>query len=316
MRIVFAGTPDPAVVALQHLIDSGHDVVGVITRPDARKGRGRTMHPSPVAALAEKHAIPMVKPTSLKPGPEDGDDVRERLRQWQPECIPVVAYGNLITSDLLDVAPHGWVNLHFSLLPAWRGAAPVQAAILHGDEITGASTFRIEQGLDTGTVLGSITEPIHPTDTSDDLLTRLAYKGAELLVATLDGLEAGTVVARPQDGTATYAPKIDKHDARIDWQQPAHMIDRQIRAHTPAPGAWTMMGEDRVKVGPVTQASPEGSTPDHPGHVVVTKRGVFVGTGTDPVQLGQMQVPGKKMMSASDWARGAQVHGDEGVVWQ
>ena len=316
MRIVFAGTPDPAVVALQHLIDSGHDVVGVITRPDARKGRVRTMHPSPVAALAEKHAIPMVKPTSLKPGTEDGDDVRERLRQWQPECIPVVAYGNLITSDLLDVAPHGWVNLHFSLLPAWRGAAPVQAAILHGDEITGASTFRIEQGLDTGTVLGSITEPIHPTDTSDDLLTRLAYKGAELLVATLDGLEAGTVVARPQDGTATYAPKIDKHDARIDWQQPAHMIDRQIRAHTPAPGAWTMMGEDRVKVGPVTQASPEGSTPDHPGHVVVTKRGVFVGTGTDPVQLGQMQVPGKKMMSASDWARGAQVHGDEGVVWQ
>ena len=316
MRIVFAGTPDPAVVALQHLIDSGHDVVGVITRPDARKGRGRTMHPSPVAELAEKHAIPMVKPTSLKPGTEDGDDVRERLRQWQPECIPVVAYGNLITSDLLDVAPHGWVNLHFSLLPAWRGAAPVQAAILHGDEITGASTFRIEQGLDTGPVLGSITEPIHPTDTSDDLLTRLAYKGAELLVATLDGLEAGTVVARPQDGAATYAPKIDKHDARIDWQQPAHVIDRQIRAHTPAPGAWTMMGQDRVKVGPVTQASPEGSSPDHPGHVVVTKRGVFVGTGTDPVQLGQMQVPGKKMMSASDWARGAQVHGDEGVVWQ
>ena len=316
MRIVFAGTPDPAVVALQHLIDSGHDVVGVITRPDARKGRGRTIHPSPVAVLAEKHALPVVKPTSLKPGTEDGDDVRERLRQWQPECIPVVAYGNLITSDLLDVAPHGWVNLHFSLLPAWRGAAPVQAAILHGDDITGASTFRIEQGLDTGPVLGSITEPIHPTDTSDDLLTRLAYKGAELLVATLDGLDAGTVVARPQDGTATYAPKIDKQDARIDWQQPAHVIDRQIRAHTPAPGAWTMMGEDRVKVGPVTQASPEGSTPDHPGHVVVTKRGVFVGTGTDPVQLGQMQVPGKKMMSASDWARGAQVHGDEGVVWQ
>ena len=274
------------------------------------------MHPSPVAALAEKHAIPMVKPTSLKPGTEDGDDVRERLRQWQPECIPVVAYGNLITSDLLGVAPHGWVNLHFSLLPAWRGAAPVQAAILHGDDITGASTFRIEQGLDTGPVLGSITEPIHPTDTSDDLLTRLAYKGAELLVATLDGLEAGTVVARPQDGTATYAPKIDKQDAHIDWQQPAHVIDRQIRAHTPAPGAGTMMGEDRVKVGPVTQASPEGSAPDHPGHVVVTKRGVFVGTGTDPVQLGQMQVPGKKMMSASDWARGAQVHGDEGVVWQ
>lgn len=154
MRIVFAGTPDPAVVALQHLIDSGHDVVGVITRPDARKGRGRTIHPSPVAALAEKHALPVVKPTSLKPGTEDGDDVRERLRQWQPECIPVVAYGNLITSDLLDVAPHGWVNLHFSLLPAWRGAAPVQAAILHGDDITGASTFRIEQGLDTGPVLG------------------------------------------------------------------------------------------------------------------------------------------------------------------
>ena len=174
MRIIFAGTPEPAVVALEKLIASSHEVVAVITRPDARKGRGRSLHPSPVKAVAQEHGIEVLTPSSLRPDTEDGQALRARLRELEPEAIPVVAYGNLVTKDLLELPQHGWVNLHFSLLPAWRGAAPVQAAIAAGDEITGASTFRIEEGLDTGPVLGTVTEEIRTTDTADDLLTRLA----------------------------------------------------------------------------------------------------------------------------------------------
>ena len=236
MRIIFAGTPEPAVAALEKLLASSHEVVAVITRPDAKKGRGRSLHPSPVKALAQEHGIEVLTPTTLRPGTEDGDNLRERLAELQPEAIPVVAYGNLISKDLLDVARHGWVNLHFSLLPAWRGAAPVQAAIAAGDDITGASTFRIEEGLDTGPVFGTVTEGITGTDTADDLLTRLAYSGADLLVATMDGLEAGTLEPQAQSGEATYAPKISTAAARIDWAQPAFAIDRHIRAHTPRPG--------------------------------------------------------------------------------
>ena len=178
MRLVFAGTPEPAVVALQKLLASQHEVVAVLTRPDAKQGRGRSLQPSPVARLAAQQGIEVLKPTSLKPDTEDGQHVRARLRELAPECIPVVAYGNLITRDLLDIAPHGWVNLHFSLLPAWRGAAPVQAAIKAGDQRTGASVFRIEEGLDTGPVLATVAEDILPTDTADDLLTRLAHTPA------------------------------------------------------------------------------------------------------------------------------------------
>ena len=311
MRLVFAGTPEPAVVALQKLIDSHHEVVAVITRPDARRGRGRTLHPSPVKALAEEHGIEVLTPSTLKPGTEDGEALRTRLAELKPEALPVVAYGNLITPDLLDIAPHGWVNLHFSLLPAWRGAAPVQAAIAHGDDITGASTFRIDEGLDTGVVFGTLTEAIRPTDTADDLLTRLAYSGAELLVATMDGLERGDLVGQPQQGEPTYAHKITTEDARITWSSPAFSVDRHIRAHTPGPGAWTELEGQRVKIGPATPASLEevrtaGAEVDSiaPGEIVVTKKAVFVGTSTEPVRLGQLQPQGKKMMNAADWARG------------
>lgn len=311
MRLIFAGTPEPAVVSLQKLIDSDHDVVAVITRPDARRGRGRTLHPSPVKALAEEHGIEVLAPTTLKPGTEDGDALRQRLAELQPDAIPVVAYGNLITPDLLDVAPHGWVNLHFSILPAWRGAAPVQAAIAHGDDITGASTFRIDEGLDTGVVYGTLTETIKPTDTADDLLTRLAYAGADLLVATMDGLERGELVGQPQEGEPTYAHKITTEDARIQWDTPAFNVDRHIRAHTPGPGAWTQLDGQRVKIGPahpVTMDDVQAAGADvdsiAPGHLVVTKKAVFVGTSTEPVRLGQLQPPGKKMMNAADWARG------------
>lgn len=300
-------------MALEKLIDSPHEVAAVITRTDARRGRGRTVHPSPVKALAEKHGIEVLTPTTLKPGTEDGDALRARLADIAPEAIPVVAYGNLITEDLLSLPTHGWVNLHFSLLPAWRGAAPVQAAIAAGDTRTGATTFRIDQGLDTGDILATIDEDIQDTDTADDLLTRLAYAGGDLLVRTMDGLEDGSIAPQPQVGEASYAHKISTDDARIDWTASAEAVDRHIRAHTPGPGAWTLLGQSRLKLGPVEPVPPtelEDRT-EHsalsalqPGEVHVAKKEVMVGTGSSPVRLGKIQPPGKKMMNAADWGRG------------
>lgn len=314
MRLVFAGTPEPAVPALEALIASEHEVVAVICRPDARKGRGRSLHPCPVKETALAHGIEVLSPSTLKPGSEDGEALRTRLKELAPDCLPVVAYGNLITNDLLDIAEHGWVNLHFSLLPQWRGAAPVQAAILHGDDISGASTFRIEEGLDTGPVFGSITEKISADDNADSLLERLAYRGAELLVATMDGLAAGTLRPQPQEGEASYAPKLSTEEARIKWDSPDFGIDRHIRAYTPAPGAWTTLDEQRFKIG---AAKPLGSTlklSDEeaaqleaglaPGVLLFSRRHVFVGTATEPLELVKVQPMGKKMMNAADWARG------------
>lgn len=299
MRLVFAGTPEPAVVALEKLINSDHEVLAVLTRPDAKKGRGRTLHPSPVKALAEKHGIEVLTPTTLK----GNEEVKQRLEELAPEAIPVVAYGNLIPEDFLAIPTHGWVNLHFSLLPRWRGAAPVQAGILHGDQYSGATTFRIDAGLDTGDIICQEPELIRPTDTADDLLTRLAYDGGDLLVRTMDDLASGQATLSPQEGEASYAPKITKEDARIDWTLPAEEIDRAIRAHTPGPGAWTTLGEDRVKIGPVLIGDSD-ATGVAPGTVTVSKNTVTVGTGTTAVVLQMIQPPGKKMMAAADWARG------------
>lgn len=307
MRLIFAGTPEPAVPALRALIEhEGHEVVAVLTRPDARVGRGRSLKPSPVKAVALEHGIEVIDPVSLSDA-----DARARLAELAPDCIPVVAYGNLVPKDLLDVPAHGWVNLHFSLLPAWRGAAPVQAAIAAGDEITGASTFLIEEGLDTGPVFGTVTEAIKPTDTAVDLLGRLAQSGAALLAATMDGLEAGRLrpEAQSADGVS-HAPKIVSDDARVDWSMPGHLIDRRIRAHTPAPGAWTMLGDDRLKLGPVTPVAGDDDALDQaplePGRIRVEKKRVLVGAGGGTaVALGDVQPPGKRMMNAVDWARGA-----------
>ncbi|MDO4910639.1 MAG: methionyl-tRNA formyltransferase [Corynebacterium sp.] len=324
MRIIFAGTPEPAVVALEALIKSEHEVLAVITRPDAPKGRGKTLSPSPVGALCEQHNIPVYKPSTLRAGTPDGDAIREVIDRLGPDCIPVVAYGNLVPADLLDAAPHGWVNLHFSLLPRWRGAAPVQAAIKAGDSLTGASVFRIEEGLDTGPVITQMEEEISRKDTADDLLTRLAYAGADLLVDALTGLEKGELKPYEQQGSPTYASKISKDDARVDWDQDAPSIDRAIRAYTPGPGAWTMMtlggrpdSELRVKLGPVSIATEarDLNVDTTPGAVTIIKNAVYVGTGTDPIRLGMLQVPGKKMMDAADWARGRQDK-DESVVFE
>ncbi|MDX3381720.1 methionyl-tRNA formyltransferase [Streptomyces niveiscabiei] len=305
MRLVFAGTPEVAVPALDALIGAGrHEVVAVVTRPDAPAGRGRRLVASPVAERAMEAGIEV-----LKPGRPREPEFLERLREIGPDCCPVVAYGALLPRVALDVPARGWVNLHFSLLPAWRGAAPVQHSIMAGDEITGASTFLIEEGLDSGPVYGTVTETVRPTDTSGDLLTRLAFAGAGLLAATMDGIEDGTLEAVPQSTEGiSLAPKITVEDARVDWRAPALRVDRVVRGCTPAPGAWTTFRGERLKL---IQAVP---LPDRtglaPGQLAVGKNNVYVGTGSYAVELLWVQAQGKKPMRAADWARG--VRGADG----
>ena len=301
MRVVFAGTPEVALPALDAIAASPHELVGVVTRPDAPAGRGRKLVASPVAQRAEELGLPVLKPAH----PRD-PDFQAALRELAPDCCPVVAYGALLPRPVLDIPKHGWVNLHFSLLPAWRGAAPVQHAIWHGDEVTGATTFRIVEELDAGPTFGVMTETIRPTDTAGDLLERLATGGAQLLVATLDGIESGHIEARPQPAEGvSLAPKIRVEDAQVDWTEPAAAVDRRIRACTPSPGAWTTFDGERFKVGPVViEANVE---PLEPGTLRVLKNAVLVGTGTMPVRLGDVKPFGKKQMPAADWARGVRV---------
>ncbi|WP_116375779.1 methionyl-tRNA formyltransferase [Mycobacterium sp. MFM001] len=303
MRLVFAGTPEPALPALRRLIDSPrHEVVAVLTRPDAASGRRGHHQPSPVARLALDAGIPVLRPQK----PNTAEFVAE-LRELAPDCCPVVAYGALLRDELLAVPPHGWINLHFSLLPAWRGAAPVQAAIAAGDTVTGATTFRIEPSLDSGPVYGVVTETIQPTDTAGDLLDRLAVSGAALLETTLDGIADGTLtpVPQPADGVSV-APKVTVDDARVRWDLPAHVVERRIRAVTPHPGAWTTIGDVRIKLGPV-QVDSDAPNSLQPGQIDVERHSVRIGTGSQPVQLGEIQPPGKKFMNAVDWARGARL---------
>jgi len=302
VRIVFAGTPEPALPSLRRLIDSPrHDVVAVLTRPDAAAGRRAKPAPSPVARLALEHGIPLLRPTR-----PNSDEFIAELTELAPDACGVVAYGALLSERLLAVPSNGWVNLHFSLLPAWRGAAPVQAAIAAGDAVTGATTFQIELALDSGPVYGVVTETIRPTDTAGDLLERLAVSGAALLETTLDGIADGSLTAVPQpaDGV-TVAPKVTVEDARVRWDLPAHVVDRRIRAVTPNPGAWTMIGDLRVKLGPIIVE--ETSDDLAPGVIRVERKGVHIGTSSQPVRLGQIQAPGKKPMNAADWARGARL---------
>jgi methionyl-tRNA formyltransferase len=308
MRLVFAGTPATAVPSLDALLKSGHEVAAVVTRPDAPAGRGLRLAPSPVAQRGEAAGLEVLKPA--KPG---DPDFLDRLRQIAPGCCPVTAYGALIPQRALDIPSRGWVNLHFSLLPAWRGAAPVQHAILHGDDVTGATTFRIVAALDAGPVFGVVTEPIRPDDTTGDLLDRLAVSGAELLVATVDGIESGELVARPQPPEGvSLAPKITAEDARVRWGDPAVAVGRLVRACTPAPGAWTVLDGTRVKLWPFAGIGAD----DHdlvPGQLRVRGSLALVGTGTQPVQLGDVQPHGKRRMPAADWLRGLRL-GPSGAV--
>jgi methionyl-tRNA formyltransferase len=305
MRLVFAGTPEVALPSLWALLDSQHEVVAVVTRPDAPAGRGRTLTPSPVAAVAAERGLEILRPRR----PSDPDFLA-RLRALAPDCVPVVAYGALVPREALGIPRHGWVNLHFSLLPAWRGAAPVQHAIWHGDDVTGATTFLLEEGLDTGPVLGTVAETIGPRDTSGDLLQRLAGSGSQLLVATMDALDAGVMsaVRQPHDGVS-LAPKIGVEDARVDWAQPALRVDRQVRACTPSPGAWTTFRGERLKLAPVLPVPDAAPLP--PGALAVAKHEVLVGTASHPVRLGEVTPTGKKAMDAADWARGVRPAPDE-----
>ncbi|MDN5717200.1 MAG: methionyl-tRNA formyltransferase [Janibacter sp.] len=299
MRLIFAGTPQVAVPSLRALLDSDHEVIGVITRPDAKVGRGRRLEPSPVKVVAQEAGLEVLTPSS----PKDPQFLA-RLRELEPDCCPVVAYGALLPAQALDIPAKGWVNLHFSLLPAWRGAAPAQRALMSGDEITGASTFLIETGLDTGPVFGTMTERIRDDDTSGTLLTRLAEAGAPLLVATMDGIATGDLEPRTQPGEGiSHAAKITVDDAHVDLTHPALAVDRLIRGCTPAPGAWTTFRGERLKLGPVAitdERLPAGS-------VDARKREVLVGTADRAVRLGEVTPVGKKPMAAADWARGVRI---------
>ncbi|HEX8095997.1 methionyl-tRNA formyltransferase [Jatrophihabitans sp.] len=323
MRLLFAGTPEVAVPSLRALLEHPvHEVVAVLTRPQAPSGRGRRLTPSPVAELARQAEIEV-----LSPGRPADDDFVRRLAELDVDCAPVVAYGALLREPVLSMPKHGWVNLHFSLLPTWRGAAPVQHALLHGDDTTGASTFLIGPGLDDGPVFGVLTERVRPTDTSGELLARLAEAGAPLLVATLDGIADGSLRPQPQpsDGVS-HAPKLTVADARIDFGQPALAVERRIRACTPDPGAWTSFRDGRLKLGPASPASadalsasadappaagelPAGELPA--GELLVGKSAVLVGTATTPLRLGLVQPAGKNPMPAADWARGLRLASGE-----
>jgi methionyl-tRNA formyltransferase len=303
LRLVFAGTPQVAVVSLKALLASRHTVAAVVTRPDAPSGRGRKVEPSPVSLLAREAGLEVLSPVRPRE-----PEFLARLREIAPDCCPVTAYGALLPQAALDIPRHGWINLHFSLLPAWRGAAPVQHAVLHGDDITGATTFELVAEMDAGPVYGMVTEPVRPTDTSGDLLGRIAESGAHLLVATLDGIEDGTLRAesQPAEGVS-FAPKLGPADARVDWKLPAHLVDRLIRACTPEPGAWSEFDAGRLKLWPVTMpraAAPDGVPGLAPGELHVTRGAVYAGTGSRPVLLGDVQPPGKRRMPAADWARG------------
>ena len=300
MRLLFAGTPEVALPTLAALHASDHELAAVLTRPDAPTGRGRKVSRSPVAAWADEHGVEVLTPA----GPREPEFL-ERLRELAVDVVPVVAYGALVPPTALEIPRLGWINLHFSLLPAWRGAAPVQHAVLAGDDMTGACVFQLEAGLDTGPVYGRLTEPIDAADTAGALLERLARAGARLTADVVDGLAAGVLGAEPQpEEGVSYAPKITVEDARVRWDDPAFAVDRRVRAVTPAPGAWTEFDGVRLRLGPVTVDAdgPELAS----GEVLASKRSVHVGTATDPVRLGEVQPPGKKRMAAADWARGHQ----------
>jgi methionyl-tRNA formyltransferase len=299
VRLLVAGTPEAALPSLEALAVSRHEILGVLTRPDARAGRGRRPVRSAVAGWADERGLPVLQPRRLS-----DPEALDRLVGLAPDCCPVIAYGALVPPGALQLPRHGWVNLHFSLLPAWRGAAPVQRALIAGDQVTGASTFRLEAGLDTGPVYGTVTEQVRLDDTAGTLLQRLAGAGAELLVATLDGIEDATLepVPQPAEGIS-LAPKLDVENARVDWSLPAHVVDRLIRGCTPAPGGWTTWRGERLKVLPPRRGSGGGEVLE-PGQVLLRRDGVLVGTAGEPLLLLQVQPQGRRVMPAADWARG------------
>ncbi|MEV8082047.1 methionyl-tRNA formyltransferase [Pseudarthrobacter oxydans] len=296
MRVLFAGTPAVAVPSLDALVEAGFDVVAVLTRPDAPVGRKRVLTPSPVAARAAELGIEVIRAARVDA------EATARIADVNPDVAAIVAYGGLVPPAALAVPRHGWINLHFSLLPAWRGAAPVQRAVMAGDDVTGAVTFLLEEGLDTGPVFGTLTESVGPEDTAGELLERLSRSGAVLLAQTLSAIGAGKASAQPQAGEVSLAPKLTLEDGHLKWGHPALAISRQARGVTPEPGAWTVLDGQRVKLEPV-RLRPDVTTLA-PGALALHGKSVLVGTGSHAVELTRIQPAGKKMMAAADWARG------------
>jgi methionyl-tRNA formyltransferase len=302
MRLVFAGSPEVAVPTLRALHDAGHEIVLVITQPDARGRRGSELRPTPVRIAAEELGLEVLTPATAS-----APEVIDTVRAAKADAGAIVAYGQILRPALLEAVSHGWINLHFSVLPAWRGAAPVQRAIMAGDDITGASTFVLDEGMDTGPVIGVLTERIRAMDTAGTLLERLSVSGADLMVASLAAIADGSAAPVPQshDGVS-YAAKLNREDAYIRWELPAHTVDRHVRGCTPAPGAWTTLPDaSAAKIGPVLPR--ERAEPLAPGHVRAIDGEVLVGTGTHPVALTSIQPAGRKETDAASWWRGARL---------
>jgi methionyl-tRNA formyltransferase len=296
MKLVFAGTPQVAVPSLTRLAASNHEIVAVVTRTDAALGRKRVLTPSPVAAAAEHLGLPVLKANRLDTAATDA------ITALGADLGVIVAYGGLVREPLLSAPRLGWINLHFSLLPRWRGAAPVQRAIMAGDTETGAAVFQLVAELDAGAVFAQISTPIGRHATAGTLLESLSRSGAELLGGVVDDIAAGTIQAVEQSGTVTLAPKLSLDDARVDWTLAADRVHAVIRGVTPEPGAFTEVAGARLKLHDV--APTHGQPRLAAGHITETDKRVLIGTGTEPLELITVQPAGKTAMKAIDWWRG------------
>lgn len=299
MRLVFAGTPDAAVPSLRALAASAHEIAAVITRTDAPLGRKRVLTPSPVGRVADELGLAVIKTDRLDAA------ATETISELHADLGVIVAYGGLVREPLLSQPPRGWINLHFSLLPAWRGAAPVQRAVIAGDAVTGASVFGLVPELDAGDLYGEVQHPIPDDATAGDLLDALAEKGAVLLAGVVDDIAAGRARAVAQEGEPTFAPKLTLDDGRVRWEESAVAVRSRIRGVTPEPGAWTTIDGSRLKIH--RASAPEAVLDLAPGVIVADGRDIVAGTGTTPVRLDTVQPAGKSAMPAMDWWRGQRV---------
>jgi methionyl-tRNA formyltransferase len=296
LTLVFAGSPAAAVPSLRLLASSRHEIAAVITRDDSPQGRKHVLTPTPVALAAEELGLPVIRANRLA-GP-----ATDQVASLQPDLGVIVAYGGLVREPLLSTPRLGWINLHFSLLPRWRGAAPVQRSIIAGDEITGASVFQLVPELDAGDLFGHLTQRIGANETAGHLLDSLAESGAELLLRVVDALADGTARAEPQQGDVTLAPKLELADGRLDFTEHAVTVVNRLRGVTPEPGAFALLDGARVKILDAVLARDDASVP--PGAIVLADRRVLVGTASHPVELLSVQPAGKKPMNAADWWRG------------
>ena len=295
MRILFAGTPKNAVPTLQALIDSEHEIVGVLTRQPAPSGRGRKLVETDIDLKAKEHGITVFTPKTLKT-----PEIQEQLKELDIDLAVVVAYGNLIPKNVLEIPKHGWINLHFSILPRWRGAAPIQYALMNGDEKTGACVFQLEEGLDTGPVYTQLETEVG-NKTSSELLEELGHSGAKIVLDAIEKIQNDfTPVPQPDEGV-TLAPKIPSTLGMVDFTKDAVTIRNLIRAVTTQPGAYAFVDDKRIKIAPVEIVEEDDL---RPGQILITKKHVFVGTATNNIKLGQVAPSGKSWMNACDWGRG------------